>query len=97
MHDEPWQRLLAALDAIEAIADPEERVRVQSTAAREVRRRSGAWAEERAALSRDLRDSGSSVRAIAGRLGVHPTTVQDALRGYKGSGRNRARGSGDGP
>lgn len=94
MHEDPWPRLLDALAAIEAIRDPEQRTRVQSRAAREVRRRSGAWAEERAVLARELKGAGASVRAIAGRLGVHSTTIQDALRDFKGSGRTRPRRNG---
>ncbi|MEU6535541.1 helix-turn-helix domain-containing protein [Streptomyces sp. NPDC047000] len=41
-----------------------------------------------------MKADGESVRGIARRLGVTPSTVQDLLRGYKGSGQNRPRAEG---
>lgn len=81
-----------ALDAVERIADPEERSRAQVQITAATRERAARWAAERAQLAHRLRDEeGESVRGIARRLGVTPSTVQDLLRGYKGSGQNRPR------
>lgn len=88
--DEEVQRVFDALDAVERIADPEARSRAQAQITTETRERSARWNAERGELARRLKEEeGESVRGIARRLGVKPATVQDLLRGYKGSGRNR--------
>ena len=90
--DEEVQRVFDALDDVERIADPEARSRAQVQITAETRERSAKWHAERAELARRMKDEeGESVRGIAKRLGVKPSTVQDLLRGYKGSGRNRPR------
>ncbi|MEV4335746.1 helix-turn-helix domain-containing protein [Streptomyces sp. NPDC049590] len=92
MSDEEVQGVLDALDAVERIADPEERSRAQVQITAATRERAARWSAERAQLAHRLRDEeGESVRGIARRLGVTPSTVQDLLRGYKGSGQNRPR------
>ena len=88
--DEEVQRVFDALDDVERIADPEARSRAQVQITAETRERSAKWTAERAQLARRMKDDeGESVRGIARRLGVKPSTVQDLLRGYKGSGQNR--------
>ncbi|MFJ4787606.1 MULTISPECIES: helix-turn-helix domain-containing protein [unclassified Streptomyces] len=93
MTSEEVQRVNEALDAVEAIEDPEARSRAQSQITAEVRKRSSRWAEERGVLANQLKDQDEkvSIRDIAKRLGVSPGTVQDLLRGYKGSGQHRPR------
>ncbi|MFJ5967912.1 helix-turn-helix domain-containing protein [Streptomyces sp. NPDC093060] len=90
-----------ALDAVEQIADREERVRAQSKVMAEQIRRNKVWAQERSELIRELWNDGDglSYRQIADRLGIKLSTVQDVFRGYKGSGTVRPkveRGESDG-
>ncbi|MGW2495868.1 helix-turn-helix domain-containing protein [Streptomyces pseudogriseolus] len=93
--NEEVRRVFDALDAVESIADPEARSRAQVQITAATRERAARWTAERAALAQRLRDDeGESVRGIAKRLGVKPATVQDLLRGYKGSGQNRPRSTG---
>ncbi|MEJ8671895.1 helix-turn-helix domain-containing protein [Streptomyces sp. MS1.AVA.1] len=82
-----------ALDAIEQIADREERIRAQSQIMAEQIRRNREWSKERAALIRELWDDGDglSYRQIADRLQIKLSTVQDVFRGYKGSGTTRPK------
>ncbi|MGX1708872.1 helix-turn-helix domain-containing protein [Streptomyces albidoflavus] len=89
MTEKEVQQVLEALDAVERIADPEERSRAQMQITTATRERSALWAKERGELARRLQSEGVSVRGIANRLGVKPSTVQDLLRNYKGSGRDR--------
>lgn len=87
--DEEVQRVFEALDAVERIADPEARSRAQAQITAKTRERSAKWNAQRAELAQQMKAEGESVRGIAKRLGVKPGTVQDLLRGYKGSGRER--------
>lgn len=90
--DEEVQRVFDALDDVERIADPEARSRAQVQITAATRKRAAKWTEERAELAHRMKnEEGESVRGIAKRLGVKPATVQDLLRGYKGSGQNRPR------
>lgn len=88
--DEEVQRVFDALDEVEQIADPEARSRAQVQITAATRERSARWNAERGELARRLKDEeNESVRGIAKRLGVSASTVQDLLRGYRGSGQNR--------
>lgn len=89
MSDEEVQRVSQALDAVEQIADPEERVRAKSQVMAEQAKRSKTWQKERRDLVFSLRGEGVSYRKIAARVGTSLTTVQDILRGYTGSGSHR--------
>lgn len=80
-----------ALDDVERIADPEARSRAQAQITAKTRERSAKWNAERAELARQMQTEGESVRGIAKRLGIQPGTVQDLLRGYKGSGKYRPK------
>lgn len=91
MSDEEVQRVSEALDAVEQIADPEERVRAKSQVMAEQAKRSKTWQKERRELVLSLRGEGISYRKIAARLGTSLTTVQDIVRGYTGSGSHRPR------
>ncbi|MEU5596635.1 helix-turn-helix domain-containing protein [Streptomyces sp. NPDC020298] len=87
--DEEVQRVFDALDEVERIADPEARSRAQALITAKTRERSTRWNAERGELARQLEAEGETVRGIAKRLGVKPSTVQDLLRGYRGSGKDR--------
>lgn len=78
-----------AIKDVEQIADPEARSRARAQITAKTRELSAQWNAERAELAVRLKGEGESVRGIAKRLGVQPGTVQDLLRGYKGSGQNR--------
>jgi DNA invertase Pin-like site-specific DNA recombinase len=93
MSDEEVRRVADALDAVEQIADREERVRAQSQIMAEQIRRNRVWAQERSELIRELWNNGDglSYRQIADRLGIKLSTVQDVFRGYKGSGTTRPK------
>lgn len=91
MSDEEVRRVSEALDAVERIADREARVRAMSQTMAAQVQRNKAWQTERRALVLELRDAGESVRKIAARVGTSPSTVQDILRGYSGSGTHRPR------
>lgn len=80
-----------ALDDVDRIADPEARSRAQAQITAKTRERSAKWNAERAELARQMQAEGESVRGIAKRLGIQPGTVQDLLRGYKGSGAMRPK------
>jgi DNA-directed RNA polymerase specialized sigma24 family protein len=93
MSDEEVRRVSDALDAVEQIADREERVRAQSRIMAEQIHRNRAWSKERSELIRELWADGDglSYRQIADRLGIKLSTVQDVFRGYKGSGTVRPK------
>jgi DNA-binding NarL/FixJ family response regulator len=89
--DEEVRRVSEALDAVERIPDREERVRAMSQTMAAQVQRNKAWQKERRALVLELQAAGESVRKIAARVGTSPSTVQDILRGYSGSGTHRPR------
>lgn len=93
MSDEEVRQVSEALDAIERIEDREERVRAMSQTMAAQVKRNKEWVKERRALVFELRDAEVSVRQIAARVGTSPSTVQDILRGYSGSGTHRPRKS----
>lgn len=89
--DEEVQRVFDAIEDVERIADPEARSRARAQITAKTRELSAEWNAERAELARQMQAEGESVRGIAKRLGVKPGTVQDLLRGYKGSGTTRPK------
>ncbi|HEX6518313.1 MAG TPA: helix-turn-helix domain-containing protein [Nocardioidaceae bacterium] len=91
MSEEEVRQVSDALDAIERIEDREERVRAMSLTMAAQVKRNREWVKERRALVLELRDAEVSVRQIAARVGTSPSTVQDILRGYSGSGTHRPR------
>lgn len=78
-----------ALNAIEDIEDPEARVRAMSQVMADQVKRAPDWKKQRRELVLKLRDEKVSVRQIAVRIGTSPSTVQDIIRGYSGSGSQR--------
>lgn len=93
MSDEEVRRVSEALDAVEQITDPEERVQAMSRTMAAQVERNKEWQKERRALVLKLRAEEVSIRKIAERVGTSPSTVQDILRGYSGSGTHRPRKS----
>ncbi|MFE1550596.1 helix-turn-helix domain-containing protein [Streptomyces sp. NPDC058718] len=91
MSEEEVRQVSDALDAVERIEDREERVRAMSLTMAAQVARNKEWVKERRALVLELREAEVSVRQIAARVGTSPSTVQDILRGYSGSGTHRPR------
>lgn len=92
MSDEEVRRVADALKAVEQIEDREERVKAKSRVMAAQAERNKEWSKERDELIRELWAGGSglSIRQIAARLEVKPSTVQAVFRG-KGSGTTRPR------
>ncbi|MGA5497766.1 helix-turn-helix domain-containing protein [Streptomyces cinereoruber] len=88
---EEAQRVFDALDALKDIEDEEARAREISKFLREYGPRIKELSDIRRAYVLDQRVQKTSVRALAAKLGVHPSTVQDIERGYSGSGKTRPR------
>ncbi|RDG37508.1 helix-turn-helix domain-containing protein [Streptomyces corynorhini] len=85
------QRVLDALDAVEAMSDPMAQARVISRLLKDQAERNRRLKETRRRVVLDLRERKVSYRKIAAALGVSLGTVQDIERGYSGSGRDRPR------
>lgn len=90
---EEAQRVIDAMDAVEAIADPEERAKAISEVLANQAERAKRWREDRRKVVLDLRGQQPPVsyRKIAALLGVSLRTVQDIETGYSGSGSHRPR------
>lgn len=88
-HDDEVLWVSEALDAVERIPDPEERVRKMSSVMAEQVQRNKEWTKQRRDMVWKLRGENVSIRKIAERVGTSPSTVQDILRGYTGSGSHR--------
>lgn len=92
MGEEEVRRVSNALNAVEQIADREERIKAQSRVMAEQASRNKVWSKDRDELIREMWDNGNglSYRQIAARLAVKLSTVQAVFRG-KGSGTTRPR------
>ncbi|WCN06041.1 HTH domain-containing protein [Streptomyces sp. M92] len=90
---EEAQRVIDAMDAVEAIADPEVRARAIGEVLADQEARAKRWRQQRREVVQEMRaqDPPVSYRKIAARLGVSLRTVQDIEAGYSGSGKNRPR------
>jgi hypothetical protein len=90
---EEAQRVIDAMDAVEAIADPEARAKAISEVLADQAARAKRWREDRRKVVLELRaqEPPVSYRKIAALLGVSLRTVQDIEAGYTGSGKNRPR------
>lgn len=80
-----------AIKDVERIADPEARSRARAQITARTRELSSQWNAERIELAQRMQSEGETVRGIAKRLGIKAGTVQDLLRGYRGSGKDRPR------
>ncbi|MFF0088227.1 helix-turn-helix domain-containing protein [Streptomyces canus] len=80
-----------ALESLKAIEDEADRAREISVFLRQY----GPKVKELSHLRRDFvldqREQMVSIRKIAAKIGVSPSTVQDIERGYSGSGKTRPR------
>lgn len=90
---EEAQRVIDAMDAVEAMTDPEQRAKVIGEVMADQAERGKRWREMRRQVVLDMRaqEPPVSYRKIAAALGVGLATVQDIERGYTGSGRDRPR------
>ncbi|MFI6279636.1 helix-turn-helix domain-containing protein [Streptomyces sp. NPDC050988] len=90
---EEAQRVIDAMDAVEAMTDPEQRAKAIGEVMADQADRGKRWRELRRQVVLDMRaqDPPVSYRKIAAALGVGLATVQDIERGYTGSGRDRPR------
>lgn len=95
MTEEEVRRVAEALDRVEHIEDPEERVRAMSRIMSEQVKRNPKWAKERREMVLKLHGEGVSYRQIAARVGTSLATVQDIIRGYTGSGTHRPKKAGE--
>ncbi|GAA2694400.1 hypothetical protein GCM10010400_69970 [Streptomyces aculeolatus] len=90
---EEAQRVIDAMNAVEAMPDPQERAKAISEVLAHQTARSKEWRKLRRDFVLGLRAQKPAVsyRKIAAMLGVSLGTVQDIERGYSGSGKNRPR------
>jgi predicted GIY-YIG superfamily endonuclease/DNA-binding transcriptional regulator YiaG len=88
---EAAMRVIAAMDAMEAIEDPEHRARVISEITAIQAERSSRWREMRHEAVVQMRTAGTSYRKIATLLGVSLGTVQDIERGHSGAWGTKSR------
>lgn len=90
---EEAQRVIEAMDAVEAIADPEVRAKAIGEVLADQAKRAKKWRDDRRKVVLDLRaqEPPVSYRKIAALLGVSLRTVQDIEAGYSGSGKNRPK------
>ncbi|MFE0043830.1 helix-turn-helix domain-containing protein [Streptomyces albireticuli] len=96
MSDEEVRQVSEALDRVEAIEDPEARVRAMSKVMADQVRRNRTWQKERRQMVLTLKADGVSFRKIAERVGTSLGTVQDILRGHSGSWKDRPKSPADG-
>lgn len=94
---EEAKRVIDAMDAVEAMTDPEQRAKAIGEVMADQVKRGKRWRELRRQVVLDMRAQDPPVpyRRIAAALGVGLATVQDIERGYTGSGRNRPRAKGE--
>lgn len=93
---EEAQRVIDAMNAVEAMPDPVERAKVIGEVMADQADRGKRWREMRREVVLEMRaqDPPVSYRKIAAALGIGLATVQDIERGYTGSGRDRPRKGG---
>lgn len=85
--------MIDAMDAVEAIPDPEARAKAISEVLADQAERAKRWREDRRKVVLNMRAQQPPVsyRKIAALLGVSLRTVQDIEEGYTGSGKDRPR------
>ncbi|QJT04378.1 protein phosphatase CheZ [Streptomyces asoensis] len=89
---EEAQRVFDAIDAVKAIADPTERARALGEVLKALPGQNKALKEARqAAVSELLARPGASLRTVGAELNISFSTVQDIVKGYSGSGKNRPK------
>jgi hypothetical protein len=92
---EEAQRVIEAMDAVEAMTDPVERAKAIGEVMADQAQRGTRWREMRRQVVLEMRAQTPPVsyRKIAAALGLGLATVQDIEAGYTGSGKNRPRKS----
>lgn len=80
-----------ALDEVDRIEDPEERVRARNQVLAAQIERNKTWQQERRALVLAMRAEKITYREIGERLGLKISTVQGIVEGYQGSGKTRPK------
>jgi hypothetical protein len=90
---EEAQRVIDAMNAVEAMTDPLERAKAIGEVMADQAERGKRWREMRRGVVLEMRAQNPPVsyRKIAAALGVGLATVQDIERGYTGSGKDRPR------
>lgn len=90
---EEAQRVIDAMNAVEAMPDPLERAKAIGEVMADQAKRGKRWREMRRKVVLEMRAQTPPVsyRKIAAALGVGLATVQDIERGYTGSGKDRPR------
>lgn len=90
---EEAQRVIDAMNAVEAMSDPEARARAIGEVLADQAARAQRWRQDRrdTVLALRAQTPAVSYRKIAALLGVSLRTVQDIEAGYSGSGKNRPR------
>ncbi|MFE9684151.1 helix-turn-helix domain-containing protein [Streptomyces sp. NPDC006285] len=91
---EEAQRVFDAIDALKEIADPTERARALSEVLKALPGKNKALKEaRREAVQQLLAQPGASLRTVGAELDISFSTVQDIVKGYSGSGKNRPKSS----
>lgn len=87
--------MIDAMNAVEAMSDPEARARAIGEVLADQAARAARWRKDRRETVLTLRaqDPPVSYRKIAKLLGVSLRTVQDIESGYSGSGKHRPKAS----
>jgi hypothetical protein len=89
---EEAQRVFDAIDALKEIADPAERARALGEVLKALPGQNKSLKEARQeAVQELLARPGASLRTVGADLDVSFSTVQDIVKGYSGSGKNRPR------
>jgi hypothetical protein len=90
---EEAQRVIDALNAVEAMTDPLQRAKAIGEVMADQAERGKRWREMRRQVVLEMRAQTPpiSYRKIAAALGVGLATVQDIERGYTGSGTDRSK------
>ncbi|MFC9682702.1 helix-turn-helix domain-containing protein [Streptomyces sp. NPDC056948] len=90
---EEAQRVIDAMNAVEAMTDPEQRAKAIGEVMADQAERGKRWREMRRQVVLEMRAQQPPVsyRKIADALGIGLATVQDIERGYTGSGKDRPR------
>lgn len=93
---EEAQRVIDAMNAVEAMPDPLQRAKAIGEVMADQVERGKRWREMRRQVVLEMRAQQPPVsyRKIAEALGIGLATVQDIERGYTGSGKNRPRAKG---
>jgi hypothetical protein len=94
---EEAQRVIDAMNALEAMTDPLERAKAIGEVMADQAKRGKRWREMRRTVVLEMRAQKPPVsyRKIADALGIGLATVQDIERGYTGSGKDRPRAKND--